>query len=277
MGTDTLVFLKQLLDNAEFANETGVLNVVKLFKHEDPDVTEGTSYAPGAFETLKNLIERRPELLTPAVVRELEALAQDSDPRICEAACRVLGAGGRKPACGSGGGQPASTIRLVTLMGLVPATAVLAEWATLFRMISERPVYQDVPPAHSPKGLISISLSLGGVATNIRAAATALETGVGMDGRPIARAEIATGLRKMCSDLWGDKGFRSYMTQNLGGGFNLPTAFELKRRYPDDPGADAALGDCERVRQGFAILKSVARAIEGSESTSFFSRIWRWW
>jgi HEAT repeat protein len=93
MRTDTLVFLKQLLDNSEYANETGVLRVVALFKDPDTDVTEGTSFALGAFDTLIRLAELRPELLTPTVVGELETLAEDADPRVRSAAKAVLETG----------------------------------------------------------------------------------------------------------------------------------------------------------------------------------------
>lgn len=83
--------MKQLLDNVEFANESGVLNVIKLFKHEDLDVREGTTFAVGAFETLRQLLDLRPDLLTPRVTQELEALAQDSDERVRSVAQAVLG------------------------------------------------------------------------------------------------------------------------------------------------------------------------------------------
>lgn len=82
MSTQVLVFLKQLLDNAEYANETGLLNVIKLFKHGDSDVTEGTAYAPGAFATFQRLIELRPDLCTATVLRELRALTQDDNGRV---------------------------------------------------------------------------------------------------------------------------------------------------------------------------------------------------
>lgn len=93
MSTETLVFFKQLLENVEYANETGVLNVVGHFKDSDPDVTQGTSYALGAFETLERLLERRPELLTPAVVAQLELLAGDPDARVSSAARAALETG----------------------------------------------------------------------------------------------------------------------------------------------------------------------------------------
>lgn len=79
MNTYELVFMKQLLDNVEFANENGVLNVIKLFKHEDPEVTNGTSFASGAFNTLQRLVDLRPELFTSRIIQELEALSQDND------------------------------------------------------------------------------------------------------------------------------------------------------------------------------------------------------
>lgn len=63
----------------EFANENGVLNVIKLFKHEDPDVTNGTSFALSAFDTLQRLIDLRAELFTARVIQELKALSQYND------------------------------------------------------------------------------------------------------------------------------------------------------------------------------------------------------
>jgi hypothetical protein len=86
MSTQQLVFMKQLLDNVEFANENGVLNVIRLFKHEDPDVANGTSFAPGAFDTLQRLIDLRPELFTARVIQELKALSQDNDEAVRSAA-----------------------------------------------------------------------------------------------------------------------------------------------------------------------------------------------
>lgn len=91
VSTEHQVFMKQLLENAEYANETGVLNVIKLLKHEDSDVTEGTSFAIGAFETLRKLLELRPDLLTPRVTQELEAMSQHNDERVRSVAQAVLG------------------------------------------------------------------------------------------------------------------------------------------------------------------------------------------
>jgi hypothetical protein len=91
MTTQILAFLKQLLDNAEYANETGLLNVIKLFKHEDPDVTEGTAFTPGAFTTFQRLAHMRPDLCTPAVVQELSTLAGDEDQRVSAVARAALG------------------------------------------------------------------------------------------------------------------------------------------------------------------------------------------
>lgn len=82
MSTDPMVFLKQLLDNAEYVNETGVLNVVALFKHSDVSIVDGTSYAPGALLTFQRLIELRSDLCTPAVLQALRELAADPNERI---------------------------------------------------------------------------------------------------------------------------------------------------------------------------------------------------
>ncbi len=82
MSTEYLVFMKQLLENIEYANESGVLNVIRLLKHEDSDVAEGTSFALGAFDTLQKLIELRPDLFTARVIQELEALSKDSNERV---------------------------------------------------------------------------------------------------------------------------------------------------------------------------------------------------
>jgi hypothetical protein len=83
--------MKQLLDNVEFANEKGVLNVIELFKHEDRDVTAGTSFASGAFDTLERLIDLRPELFTARVIQELKVLSQDNDDPVRSAARIALG------------------------------------------------------------------------------------------------------------------------------------------------------------------------------------------
>jgi hypothetical protein len=90
MSTRELVFMKQLIDNVEFANENGVLNVLKLFKHENPDVRNGTSFAAGAFETLPRLIDLRPELFTAGISAELKTLSQDSDEGVRSAASNAL-------------------------------------------------------------------------------------------------------------------------------------------------------------------------------------------
>jgi HEAT repeat protein len=89
-STQLLVFMKQLLDNIDYASEDGVLNVIKLFKHEDPDVTEGTSFALGAFATLQRLINLRPDLFTARVIQELKALSQDNDERVRSVAQTTL-------------------------------------------------------------------------------------------------------------------------------------------------------------------------------------------
>jgi WD40 repeat protein len=82
--------MKQLLDNVEYASEEGVLNVIKLFKHQDPDVREGTGFAMGAFDVLPRLLVSRPDLITDAVVRELQVLARDNDERVRSAAQTTL-------------------------------------------------------------------------------------------------------------------------------------------------------------------------------------------
>ena len=91
MSTQQLVFMKQLLDNVEYANENGVLNVIKLLKHEDRDVTAGTSFARGAFDTLERLIDLRPELFTARAIEELKVLSQDNDEPVRAAARTALG------------------------------------------------------------------------------------------------------------------------------------------------------------------------------------------
>lgn len=89
-NTQHLVFMKQLLENAEYANEQGVLNVLKLFRHKDTDVREGTSYAPGAFSTIQRLIELRRELFTDRIIQELTELSKGSDERSRSAARAAL-------------------------------------------------------------------------------------------------------------------------------------------------------------------------------------------
>lgn len=90
MNTQHLIFMKQLLDNVDYANENGVLNVVKLFKHTDSDVTEGTNFALGAFDTLQKLIDLRPDLFTTKVIQELKSLSQDNDERVRSVAQAAL-------------------------------------------------------------------------------------------------------------------------------------------------------------------------------------------
>lgn len=90
MSTEHLVFMKQLLENVEYAKETGVLNVIKLLKHEHSDVREGTSFALGAFQTLQQLLKLRPDLFTPRVTQELESLSQDKDEHVRSVAQAVL-------------------------------------------------------------------------------------------------------------------------------------------------------------------------------------------
>jgi hypothetical protein len=82
MSTQSLVFMKQLLDNVEYADEQGVLNVIKLFNHQDRELTEGTSYALGAYNVIHKLIERRPELFTPKIIQELALLAEGNEERV---------------------------------------------------------------------------------------------------------------------------------------------------------------------------------------------------
>jgi len=79
---ELLVGMKQLLDNVEHANEKGALNVIKLLKHEYPEVTDGTTYALGAFAVLRRMVALRPELFAGRALRELRALADDPDERI---------------------------------------------------------------------------------------------------------------------------------------------------------------------------------------------------
>jgi hypothetical protein len=109
MSTQSLVFLKQLVDNADYANETGVLNVIALLKDPDPQVTQGTSYAAGAFDTLVRLLELRPDLLTPAVAGQLEALAEDPDQRVSSTAKAALETA-----------SPEATVATPDLAGAVP-------------------------------------------------------------------------------------------------------------------------------------------------------------
>lgn len=89
--------MKQLLDNAEYANTTGVRNVIGLLTSGEPSVVEGTSFAPGAIETLAGLIERRPDLFDAEIVSELGSIAAaSSDNRIRELAT-AASAGAARP------------------------------------------------------------------------------------------------------------------------------------------------------------------------------------
>lgn len=92
MSTDDLVFMKQLLDNAEYANKTGVRNVINLLRSGEPSVIDGTSFAGGALETLRGLIEKRPELFDAEIVAELESVAREhGDARVQTLAERAAG------------------------------------------------------------------------------------------------------------------------------------------------------------------------------------------
>jgi HEAT repeat protein len=77
MSTEALVFLKQLVDNSEYAAEAGILNVIGLCDSEDRDVRDGTEYALGAYDTLERILSLRPDLCTDKVVRRIHRLARD--------------------------------------------------------------------------------------------------------------------------------------------------------------------------------------------------------
>ena len=87
---EKLVFLKQLLDNIEFASEEGILNVIKLFRSEFPEVRKGTSYALGAFDTLLRLTDLGPELFTNKVINQLRLLTNDNDMEVRAIASKAL-------------------------------------------------------------------------------------------------------------------------------------------------------------------------------------------
>lgn len=92
MEADKLVFMKQFVDNAEYANEIGLLNVIQLFKDPSPGVTGGTSFALGAFATVLRMTSLRPELFTGRVLEALQALAHDTDGQVSAASEAALAA-----------------------------------------------------------------------------------------------------------------------------------------------------------------------------------------
>lgn len=71
-----LLFAKQLMDNVEFANESGLRNLLEIIKTGSEKVVNGTSYAPGAFAAWKELVSERPELFSDTVMRDLEELSK---------------------------------------------------------------------------------------------------------------------------------------------------------------------------------------------------------
>ena len=90
MNTEQLVFMKQLLENHEYANENGLLNILKLFKSDNHDLTEGTSYALGAFDTFNRLMELRPDLCTEKIKKELIKLSKDKNQRYSSVAESII-------------------------------------------------------------------------------------------------------------------------------------------------------------------------------------------
>ena len=85
-----LLFAKQLMDNAEYANEKGLRNLLEIIATGSESVVNGTSYAPGAFEAWKELVSRRPELFSGAFMRDLEERARSGSGYGQQAAEYVL-------------------------------------------------------------------------------------------------------------------------------------------------------------------------------------------
>ena len=71
-----LLFVKQLMDNTEFANEKGLRNLLEIIESGFEEAINGTSYAPDAFEAWKRLVDERPDLFDDRVVRDLEERAK---------------------------------------------------------------------------------------------------------------------------------------------------------------------------------------------------------
>lgn len=70
--TQQLLFAKQLADNAKFANEAGLRNLLQIIETGSEEVVSGSSYFPGAFDAWKQLVAKRPDLFSDAITRELE-------------------------------------------------------------------------------------------------------------------------------------------------------------------------------------------------------------
>jgi hypothetical protein len=87
-----LLFAKQLADNAEFANEEGLLTLLQIIDVGPDEVVNGTSFAPGALAALKVLVEHRPELFTDRVMTDLKQRAQSGPGNSKSAAEFVLSA-----------------------------------------------------------------------------------------------------------------------------------------------------------------------------------------
>jgi len=89
--TQNLSYMKLLLDNCELVTEKGVLKALILLAQENPTVIEGTAYAKGTAEAINILMEKRPDLRTPAIVKVLDAIVQMSrSERARKTACDVL-------------------------------------------------------------------------------------------------------------------------------------------------------------------------------------------
>ncbi len=72
-----LLFAKQLIDNIEFANDSGLKKLLEIINIGSERVVNGTSYAPGAFAAWKRIVSQRPELFTNAVMLEIEKLDKE--------------------------------------------------------------------------------------------------------------------------------------------------------------------------------------------------------
>jgi len=90
----------------------------------------------------------------------------------------------------------------------------LCKCSAILESIATNPAYRGITGV-SHYGLIIIDQTLRNVATNLEAAADALRSGKGRNGVSITRSQVASGLRRMLSDIWDDPEFRPFMKVNL--------------------------------------------------------------
>jgi len=87
---EKLLFAKQLMDQTEYANETGLRNLWRIIETGSEEVVNGTSYAPGAFAAWKRIVANRADLFTDALMRDLADRARSGSGNAQRAAQHAL-------------------------------------------------------------------------------------------------------------------------------------------------------------------------------------------